>query len=425
MRTARAAAPLLSVGSPKLARGLAGRREAHEVLRHWGENERDPGRPCLWVHAPSVGEGLQAGAVIAALRARRPGLQVAFTHFSPSAQGWGPRIGADVSAYLPWDLSETTSRALDGVRPNTLVFTKTEVWPVLVEQARRRGVPVAMVAGTVPADAGRLRWPTRSVLHATWSSLALGCACSEADAASLVAMGLPLPSVHVTGDPAIDAAAERAEAADASSMTLAPFHADRRPTVVAGSTWPEDEAVLLPALEDVRRSSPAVRLVVTPHEPTPDRVRELMARLASSRWTVDTLGAVEGRGSAGGVDAVVVDRVGVLAHLYTVADVAYVGGGFGRRGLHSVLEPAAARVPVLFGPRHGRSAAAGELVRGGGARAVPDRASLSQAVMGWLGDQAVRSRAGEHAFVYISSHRGAARRTADLLDPLLLSHPPE
>ncbi|MEQ1856514.1 MAG: 3-deoxy-D-manno-octulosonic acid transferase, partial [Longimicrobiales bacterium] len=110
--------------------------------------------------------------------------------------------------------------------------------------------------------------------------------------------------------------------------------------------------------------------------------------------------------------------------LYSVGDVAYVGGGFGRRGLHSVIEPAAAGVPVLFGPHHGRSAAAGALLSVGGALAVADPRELAEAAKRWLLGGALREQASEHAFVYIQGHRGAARRTADLLDPLLPPRPP-
>lgn len=420
---ARAASPLLSGGTSKLAQGVTGRRTAHGILRSWGEAARDPSRPTVWLHAPSIGEALQGGAVLEALREPRPDLQVAFTHFSPSAAGIGARIGADVSAYLPWDLPGPIGEALDALRPDVAVFTKTEVWPVLVEQAVGRGIPVAMVAATVPPGAGRLRWPVRGALRPSWAALGLACACSQDDAERLALLGVPPGNVHVTGDPAVDAAAARAASADSRSPVLAPFHADPRPTIVAGSTWPEDEAELLPALAELRRSVARVRLVLALHEPTGARVRALLAQLKGAGWRAGTLLEVEKRGSASDFDAVLVERVGVLAQLYTVADVAYVGGGFGRRGLHSVLEPAAAGVPVVFGPRHRRSAAAEGLLRAGGASTAADRKALYGAIARWLTEAEAREQAGEHAFVYIGTHLGAARRTAELLDPLLPFRP--
>ncbi|MBM4184564.1 MAG: hypothetical protein FJ207_10090 [Gemmatimonadetes bacterium] len=419
MQAARAVAPLLGAGGSKLARGISGRRYAHEALARWGKTERDPARPTAWFHAPSVGEALQAGAVMQALAERRPGLQHVFTHFSPSAEGIGARVGAHVAAYLPWDVRDAVGAALDGARPALLAFTKTEVWPVLVEGAVQRRIPAVMIAATVPENAGRLRWPARDLLRSTWGSLALACACSDVDAAGLVTLGVPAAHVHVTGDPGVDAAAARAARVDPKSATLAPFHAARRRTVVAGSTWPEDEAELLPALEEARRKVPDVRVIVAPHEPSTERVAALLAQLRRTGWKSSTLAEVEARTSASDLDAMIVERVGVLAELYTVADVAFVGGGFGRRGLHSVLEPAAARVPVVFGPHHGRSSAAGALLASGGARSASNGRGLAEAISTWLLDPDARGRAAEHAFIYIDRHRGAAGRTAELLAPLV------
>jgi len=424
VRCARAAAPVLALGDTKLSRGIAGRRRAPETLASWGAEARDPGRPTVWFHAPSVGEGLQAEAVIGALRALRPDLQVAFTYFSPSAESLGATMGADVSTYLPWDVAEPVARVLDAMRPDLLAFTKTEVWPVLVEEAARRDVRVALVAGSVPPGAGRLRWPARRLLRGTWSALSLACASSDDDAAGLRRLGVRPEAVAVTGDPGIDAAVERAEAAAPDAPYLAPFHRDPRPTVVAGSTWQADEAVLLPALGRLRRSMRRLRVLLAPHEPSRTRVAGLVDELGRHGWSAVTLTHVESGQSLDGSNAVVVDQVGKLAHLYTVGTVAYVGGGFHRGGLHSVLEPAAARVPVVFGPRHHNARAAAELLRAGGAKVAPDEDGLARFLAGWLEDRSARNDAGNRAFHYIGSHRGAAERTASLLAAFLESQRP-
>ena len=426
LRGARAAAPLLARAAgairgdaSKLVRGVRGRREAPSALAAWGNARRDATRPTLWLHAPSVGEGLVARAVLRALRARRPDLQAVFTHFSPSAEPLAARMDADVASYLPWDVAEPVRQALDGVRPDLLVFTRTEVWPVLVDEAVGRGVPVALVGGVVPAGAGRARWPARALLRSTWARLSLACAVTEADAERLVRLGVPAAAVRVTGDPAIDSATGRAAEADPDAPYLAPFHEEPRPTVVAGSTWPEDETVLIPALAEVREAVPDVRVVFAPHEPDADTVAGLLSRLQGLGWKSRPLSAVESRGSPGDAAAIVVDRVGVLAAMYTIASVAYVGGGYGTRGLHSVLEPAAVGVPVAFGPRHDRAPAAAGLVAAGGARVARDAEALAVILSEWLRDAASQHDAGGRALSYIGLHSGAADRTAALLGPLL------
>ena len=138
MSLARVVSPLVSHGSSKLARGVAGRRSAHEKLARWGKEQRDAGRPTVWFHAPSVGEGLQALAVIDALRERDPSVQIAFTRFSPSADRFASRMSVDVTAYLPWDLPGPIGHVLDTMSPDLIVFTKTEVWPVVVDESASR-----------------------------------------------------------------------------------------------------------------------------------------------------------------------------------------------------------------------------------------------------------------------------------------------
>jgi 3-deoxy-D-manno-octulosonic-acid transferase len=421
-----AVATLPGVRASKLGRGIRGRRDAHGLLARWGREGRDPSRPVFWFHAPSVGEGLQARAVIEALGRRRSDAQVLFTHFSPSAEKLARSMPAAASGYLPWDLVGPMARVLEAVRPDALVFTKTEVWPVLVALAAARGTPAALVAATLPAGAGRLRRPARALLGPTWKTLAAVAAIAEEDGCRFVGLGAVPGRVRVTGDPGIDSAAQRVADVPADAPYLVPFHAAPRPTLVAGSTWPADEAVLLAALREMRSDGGGaggwgggLRMIVAPHEPATARVRALLRQLAALGWRAATLADVEAAGTAEDVDAVVVERVGVLAHLYTAGTVAYVGGGFHRAGLHSVLEPAAARLPVMFGPRHRNARAAADLLAAGGAVEVDDADALAAALGLWLREPSALDYAAGRAYGYIDAHRGAADRTAAILDELL------
>ena len=416
---ARFTAPILANGTGKISRGLKGKLVAHKVLARWGEEKRDPHRPTVWVHAPSVGESLQACAVIEALRARFPRVQVVFTHFSPSAAEFAGRMPVEVSAYLPWDLRETTGRVLEAVQPDLLIFSKTEVWPVLVDEAQKRSVPVALVGGSVPSNAGRLRQPMRTFLRATWQRLAVACAIADADAHRLQSLGVLPGVISVTGDPAVDAVAQRVSDVDATAAHLAPFHSNHRPTVIAGSTWSADLKRLLVALEIIRRVVGEVRVVIAPHEPSELGVTNLREWLEKKSWSTRTLEEVESSASVNGVDAVIVDRVGVLPDLYTVGHVGYVGGGFHRAGVHSVIEPAAAQLPVIFGPHYRNSSAAIDLLKGGAAKVITDAEGLADSLLGWLEDTKEHGDATNRAFGYIQTHRGGAERTVDALAHLL------
>src|SRR5690606_38106289 len=135
---ASAAAPF----SPKVRRGVEGRRGAVAALERWAAEHRDPARPLVWLHAPSVGEGPMAQAIAAALRHAAPGVQLAFTHFSPSAERVAGRVGADVAGYLPWDTRREVDRALRALRPAVVAFVRTEIWPNLASRSRGAGAGV-------------------------------------------------------------------------------------------------------------------------------------------------------------------------------------------------------------------------------------------------------------------------------------------
>ena len=174
-----------------------------------------------------------------------------------------------------------------------------------------------------------------------------------------------------------------------------------------------------PAPRKAAVAGPGLRAIIGPQEPGPENVASLGSRLRQDGWRTATLSEVEARASVKDVDAVVIDRVGVLAHLYSIASISYVGGGFHHAGLHSVLEPAAVGTPVVFGPRHGNSRAAGDLLTANGAKIASDGVELSTLLSGWFHDDEARKRTGVRAFGYIDAHRGAADRTAVLLDELM------
>lgn len=409
---AEAAASITPPGGGKLRRSFAARRGVLDRFSGW--DGRDLRRPLLWMHAPSVGEGLQARPVLATIRGAHPELQLAYTYFSPSASGLADRLDVDFRDVLPFDTSRGARAALGGLRPDALVFSKLDVWPLLASEAKSRGVALGLISATLPPGSSRLRGLAPRLLREAYASLDAVGAISAEDAERLVLLGCRPSSVTVTGDTRFDQVWSRAASADRSGTLLAPL-ASARPTLVAGSTWPADERELLPAIAAVRSAHPELRLVLAPHEPTRDHLSsiERWATEARIRWArLDTPAAAT-------ADVILVDRVGVLGELYALADVAFVGGAFHGAGIHSVLEPAAYGVPVLFGPRHGNSREAALLIAGGGAAAAHDAGSLAAVLRRWLGDDAARRAAGKAARTYVSANLGATARSVALIESLL------
>lgn len=402
----------------KVSRSVRGRRGVLDRMAAWGRGQRDPTRPLVWVHAPSVGEGLQAAEVLAELRRRHPDWQVAYTHFSPSAEGFAARQSADYTDYLPWDTSAAAHRALQALRPSVLVYSKVDVWPALACAADATGVPVALIAATVSPISSRLRWPARTFLRPGYAALRAAGAVSAADAERLVTLGTPAERIEVLGDPRFDSVLSVIDAVEPGDPALR-FKAGS-PVLVAGSTWPADEALLLRAFAEVRRVHPESRLILAPHEPTP---RHLVGiRAGARRWALPDPVTLDE--AAPDAPFVLVDRVGVLARLYGAGAMAYVGGGFGTAGLHSVLEPAGWAVPVAFGPRWQNSREAGVLLEAAAAEVLDLPDPARQLAAWWsrmLAERGDREQAGRAAAMVIDAGRGAAVRQAEMVERLVLA----
>lgn len=426
----RAAAALAPAGGGKLRRSLRARRGVRARYRAWGAAHRDPERPLLWVHAPSVGEGLQARPVLERARAERPDAQRVYTYYSPSAEGYARALVrdglADHADVLPFDTAGDARALLDALRPAALVFSKLDVWPTLVRHAAARGVPLGLVSATLAPGAGRRGRLARTLLRDAYAALDRVGAIDAADAERLVTLGVRPARVEVTGDTRYDQVWRRARAlalpedARVALARLAPLARGGRFTLVAGSTWPADEGPLGEAWAALRRQDPRARLVLAPHEPTPAHLAPLERwaagqRLTPARWS-HLLGAPE---AADGADVVLVDRVGVLAELYAAADAAFVGGGFHTAGLHSVLEPAAFGVPVTFGPQHTNSRDAGLLLAAGGAFAAPTGRALAEVLRRLRTSDTLRTQAGAAARGVVEGGLGADERTWALVQGLL------
>lgn len=401
------------------------RLRAPAMLEQWARAHRDPTRPLIWFHAPSVGEGLQARAVIRALQRARPDAQLIYTHYSPSAEDFAATVGADWSGYLGYDRRRDVDRLLTAVTPDLLVFTKLDLWPELAVRASARGTRVAMVAATVSARSGRLRWPARPLGAAGYAALDLAAAIADEDAERLVRLGCHADRIVITGDPRVDSvlAVVDAEAPTVPSRVAVPIVAhtgSSTSTLVAGSTWPEDETVVLGAFELVGDRRPEARLIIAPHDPSSGHLQRVAA-------VARELGLPEpvriSRMTPGDMPAItLVDRVGLLARLYGRGAMAYVGGGWGKNGIHSVLEPAAWACPVVIGPNDRDSRDARLLESVGALERLHEPATvreLAQIWGGWLDTPAEATRAGQAARAALESERGAAERSAALLVQLI------
>jgi 3-deoxy-D-manno-octulosonic-acid transferase len=397
----------------KIARAFAARHGIRRRYRNWGAKGRDRSRPLLWIHAASVGEGLMALPIVHSVRRALPNVQIAYTFFSPSAEPLAKQMGADFSDYLPFDSAGAARVAIDALDPAAIVFAKGDVWPALVREALSQGVRLALISASIPASSLRKSAVGSMLTRDAYRSLdAIGAASTD-DATRIVEAGARADRVRVTGDTRYDQAWERAHTAPRNAEIVAVLRS-ARPTLVAGSTWRSDERELFSAWRALRAQVPDVRLIIAPHELAEGHLAAIEHWTAGNSLSVSPLAS-----TAPSTDVIVVDRLGVLADLYALATVAYVGGGFHDAGLHSLVEPAVFRVPVIIGPRHTDSRDAALMLATGGAVSVDDAPQLSRALIRLFTDDQERADRAEAIGAVVAAELGAVDRTFELVRELL------
>ncbi len=416
VRALRPLLPLAAPFSPKLELGLAGRRQSALALAQRPRDQRQNSGPLILFHAASAGELRQAEPVLLRLRQRHPDWQFALTWSSPSGEAVGRSLPVELAGYAPWDLSADVATFLDQLRPDAIVVSKLDLWPEFAAAAHYRAIPLGLIAASVRPGSGRLRWPARTLLQSTYAALDLIGAISEGDRQRLTQLGAQPDRISLVGDPRADAVMSRIQGVRPAERW--PELTTGGLLLVAGSTWPRDENRLLAAFRLVRQEVPHARLLLAPHEPTTGHLRRLTA--AAQATGLPTPVPLDLARSTDPL--LLLDRVGELALLYGIGDLAYVGGGFGRAGLHSVLEPAAWGLPVIVGPNWADQRDATLLQAAGGLRplrAHAGDAGLTAAWLDWLMADDKRRAAGGAARRVVEGESGAADRCADLVERLL------
>jgi 3-deoxy-D-manno-octulosonic-acid transferase len=288
------------------------------------------------------------------------------------------------------------------------------VWPALVSAARARGVRTALLSATLAERSGRRSRFSSAFTRGAYSAFDAVGAIDEVDAVRLMELGVREQAITLTGDTRYDQVWARAQQSASRELLLAPLRSDR-PTLVAGSTWPADERELLPAWIALRAQVPHARLIIAPHEPTHAHLGHIERWASANKLMLARTSAPRGNDA----DVILVDGVGLLGDLYALADVAYVGGGFHGAGLHSVLEPAAFGVPVLFGPRHEMSRDASLLLAADAGAWVSDASAIAARLEALLTRPDTRGAAGARARVVVENGLGASARSAALVTALL------
>lgn len=321
-----------------------------------------------------MGETLSALPVVERMRAADPELGFILSYSSPSVAEWGTPKPFQHGDYLPPDDPKILDAVLCALKPSAILFSRGDLWPNLLQVAALKGIPAILAGGSISPESLRLRQPVRNWLRRIYSRLDFVAAVSRFDAARFIQLGVPRSRIAVAGDPRHDHAIER----PVQLKQIEPLArwAAGDPVIVAGSTHEADEGLVSQAFSLAAEQRGDLRLVVVPHEPGRSPAVSL-ACPGSLVWA----GEPE---IPRGAKAVVVARLGLLADLYSIAVAAHVGGGFGRKGVHSLIEPAVFGIPVSFGPNWRNSVEAIAMLREGGGVSLARPSAAGELARRWL-----------------------------------------
>lgn len=404
---------LAAVFHPKARKWVSGRS-------HWRQRYRadfQKKTKVLWVHAASLGEFEQGRPIIEGFREKFPGWQVVLTFFSPSGYEIRKNYpGADFICYLPADTRNNARDFVDLIQPDAAVFIKYEFWANYLRVLKNRQTPTLLVSALFRDGQPFFRW-----YGGFWRGM-LRCFThffvqNEHSAALLRKVGLD--NLTVAGDTRVDRVMRIAETAPDNAV-VGHFAGQSTTTLIAGSTWPPDERLLLSVLG--KPEFQRFKVVIAPHEPSDTHLVQLEKQIQDGPFS-DRTRPLSLRYSQ--TDSplleqaryLLIDNVGMLNTLYRYGSVAYIGGGFGR-GIHNTLEPAAWGLPVIFGPKYQKFEEARQLVARGGAFSVQDATELS-VVLSRLSDPVFYKKAVLEVREYLAESRGATRRVLEYLEPLL------
>lgn len=361
-----------------------------------------PNKKVVWMHCASLGEYEQGLPVLTALKNKYPTYFYLVTFFSPSGYEVRKNHGiADMVTYLPWDTKADVNRFVAQVNPVMALLVKYEFWPNLIRALQRKDVPLFLIAGLFRQNQRFFKpwgYSQRKLLR-EFTHLFV-----QNDDSLKLLRSIGIQQVRISGDTRYDRVG--------ASKTPLPFmesFVGNRKCVIAGSTWPEDEAVLL---EAIAQTPSDWCWLIAPHEMHEDKLLQLMTKLpkGSVRYSQSKTSAFTN------CPVLVLDTVGMLSRCYAYGRIAYVGGGMGRSGLHNILEPAAEGIAVVIGKNYQKFPEAKALIDLGGVVSITSADDCTNQVLKLMQNDRLRNEKGQVNAAFVTQNQGATEKTISLLN---------
>ena len=359
---------IISVFNKKLRQSIKGKFDSINIIKNYF-NKIDISSNIYWFHSSSLGEFFQVKTVIEKLKEEQDDLICIVSFSSPSGFNHANSDAMDLKFYIPFDFPWTINGVLNMIKPKKIMFASYDLWPNLIWISRLKGIHVNLYSVKTKEGFLRENQISQHIYRSIYSSLSSLYTISEKDMKNVcdILGSNPGPKLRVVGNPRYDLVMSEAiefRQNDAEKLN------DRDMRIIIGSAHKEEEDYLVPALVQLMNENPDLKVLYALHEPTDSALREIKKKFHLH----GIMGAVFRKKKdlkLPNNPLVILGVVGVLSRLYWQGQIAYVGGGHST-GVHNVMEPAVARLPVIFGPRYHNSHEAEELINNSGGFCVKD-----------------------------------------------------
>ena len=394
---------ILGLFNQKVKKGIDGRKRVFEELivgiRLLDRNKRN-----IWFHSSSLGEFEQAKPIIEKLKLEE-NVNIIITFFSPSGYENSRKYPyADIISYLPFDTKSNADKFVRIVKPDLAIMMRYDIWPNIIYKLKDFNIPTYIVDATMRKDSLRTLAILRSFHKALFSNISKFLTVSQSDAEGFKIFDIPDKSIRVVGDTRFDRVLQKSiQAKDKKLINQSVL--ENKKVFVAGSTWEQDEEVILPAFVKLAKFDKNVLLIIAPHEPTLIHLEKIENEFSGILKTV----RFSHLNNYSDERVIIVDSIGILLTLYTYADVAFVGGSF-KQNVHNVLEAAVYGIPVIFGPKIENSQEAKRLHERGGGIMIRGKREAYRRLRTLFIDPELRESRGKLSLEYVQENIGATEK---------------
>jgi 3-deoxy-D-manno-octulosonic-acid transferase len=394
---------VLNVGkffNKKINTGIQGRKRLFEELII-NISGLDKAKKLVWFHSSSLGEFEQAKPIIEKLKESR-NVNILVTFFSPSGFENSKKYPyADIVSYIPLDTPKNAQLFVQIAKPDLAVIMRYDIWPNHMYQLFKMEIPVMLVDATMRNDSPRKNFIARSFHTSLYSKMTKILTVSENDAKNFKVFGITPFQIDAVGDTRFDRVYQRSLIAKEKNLIRPEILKDKK-ILVAGSTWFEDEEVLIPAIISALKYHPELFVIIAPHEPTIHHLEKLENDFNGKEKTI----RFSYLNNYNNERVVLVDSIGILLTLYCYADITFVGGSF-KSNIHNSLEAAVYGVPVMFGPKIQNSQEAFQLAKTGGGIIIKNKKETYRTIKLLLSNESLRKEKGNSAGKYVINNIGA------------------